>query len=100
MARGVVAARTNPDEATLGDLVRSTSITDNDALDLSRIQFLALTLILAGGYLVSFAQGMSEDVTKPAGSFPAFDSGMNALLGISAGVFASLKAFRQESLMS
>lgn len=98
--RGVIAARVNPEQASLGDLVRGMSISDNAALDLSRIQFLALTLILAGGYLVSFAQGMNLEVTQPVGSFPPVDSGLNALLGISAGVFASLKAVRQENLMA
>jgi len=96
--RGVMAARVDPTKASLGDLVRGQFVSDNSALDLSRIQFLALTVILAGGYLVSFAQGMSTDALQPVGSFPTVDSGLNALLGISAGVFASLKAFKEESL--
>ena len=96
--RGVIAGRDAPTDASLGDLVRGQFVSDNSALDLSRIQFLALTVILAGGYLVSFAQGMSADVLQPVGSFPAVDSGLNALLGISAGVFAGLKAFKEENL--
>lgn len=96
--KGLIAARGMPAEASPADLVRGQFVSDNASLDLARIQFLALTVILAGGYLVSFAQGMSMDVQQPVGSFPPVDSGMNALLGISAGVFATLKAFKEENL--
>ncbi len=96
--RGVMAARAAPTDATLGDMVRGKFSSDNSSLDLSRIQFLAITLILAGGYLVALAQGMSSDVSQTVGSFPPVDTGLNVLLGISAGTFAGLAAAKEATL--
>ena len=97
-ARGIIAARPEATEATLADTMRGSFVTDAPALDLSKVQFLVLTLLLAGAYLVAFAQGMSTDVSTPLGSFPAFDDGLINLLAISAAAYAGIKVLKDASL--
>jgi len=95
---GITAGKPSPQDATLGDLVRGDVETDYYSLDLTRIQFLAFTLILAGGYAITFAQGLNQNPQQPIATFPGFDSGLNILLAISATTYAGTKAFRSTAI--
>jgi hypothetical protein len=94
LPRGIVAAKTSASRATLGDLVRGFTVIDNPGIDLTRVQFLALTLVLSGGYAVTFAQGLSQNVHQPIDAFPGFSSGLTILFGMSAGLYLGVKAVR------
>ena len=55
-------------------------------------------MILAGGYAITFAQGLNQNVQQPIATFPGFDSGMNILLAISATTYAGTKAFKSAAV--
>lgn len=96
--RGILAARRSDSAPTLADVVRGSFATDATRLDFAKVQYVLLNLIIAGAYLVAFAQGMTRDAALPLGSFPAFDQGLNALLAISAGAFAGIEALKAAAL--
>jgi hypothetical protein len=94
---GIVAAKPGAMSASLGDLVRGDLQSNYLALDLPRVQQLVLTIILAGAYAVTFAQNLGGSITQ-AVTFPAFDNGLNVLLGISAATYAGAKAINSAAI--
>lgn len=93
---GIIAAKTLPEKATLGDLVRGDLETTYQSLDLSRIQFMVLSIVLGGAYAVLFAQGLDAHLTRAVG-FPPLEESLDVLLGISGAVYVGSKAVQGAS---
>lgn len=87
---GVIAGKNHVDRSSWNDIAKGDVGAHAAYLDITRVQFLIVTLLVAGAYAVFFLR----ELTDPTGGvmFPAFDAGLNTLLGISAAAYVSLKA--------
>lgn len=87
---GVIAGKDHPGHASWSDIAKGDVGSHAAYLDLARVQFLIMTMMVAGAYTVFFLRELSD----PAGSvtFPDFDAGLNTLLGVSAAAYLGVKA--------
>ncbi|MCC6945243.1 MAG: hypothetical protein IT335_11740 [Thermomicrobiales bacterium] len=87
---GVIAGKDHVDHASWNDIAKGDVGANAAYLDVARVQFLIMTLLVAGAYAVFFLR----EVTDPTGgvTFPAFDAGLNTLLGISAAAYLGVKS--------
>jgi len=87
---GVIAGKDDVARSSWNDVCKGDVGSSAAYLDLSRVQFLIMTLLVAGAYAVFFLRELND----PAGSvtFPAWDAGLNTLLGISAAAYLGVKA--------
>jgi hypothetical protein len=87
---GVIAGKGEVSRSSWSDIAKGDVGSHAAYLDLSRVQFLIVSLLVAGAYAVFFLR----ELTDPAGSvtFPEFDAGLNTLLGISAAAYLGVKA--------
>ncbi|CAN5758669.1 hypothetical protein BH20CHL4_BH20CHL4_01390 [soil metagenome] len=86
---GVIAGKNDVDRSSWSDIAKGDAGAHAAYLDLTRVQFLIVTLLVAGAYAVFFLR----ELTNPDGAvtFPAFDAGINTLLGISAAAYLGVK---------
>jgi hypothetical protein len=94
---GIIAAKLSPESATLGDLVRGELVSTYRSLDLARIQFMILSLVLGGLYAVALAEQIGAGTDRAVG-FPEPDWSLVALFALSAGVYLGSKLIRGRSL--
>ncbi len=87
---GVIAGKDHVDRSSWNDIAKGDVGANAAYLDVTRVQFLIVTLLVSGAYAVFFLR----EVTDPVGGvmFPAFDAGLNTLLGISAAAYLGVKA--------
>ena len=82
VVEGRLVAHTSPSCASWGDMFRGDEISNGAHLDLSKVQLFFFTIIL----VIAYAAALSALFTAEAGiitAFPALDSSVVALLGIS-----------------
>ncbi|MGD9710729.1 MAG: hypothetical protein AB7V46_01520 [Thermomicrobiales bacterium] len=87
---GVIAGKDDVSRSSWSDIAKGDVASHAAYLDLSRVQFLLMTLLVSGAYAVFFLR----ELTDPSGAvtFPEFDAGLNTLLGISAAAYLGVKA--------
>ena len=92
---GVIAGKDEVARSSWSDIAKGDVGSGAAYLDLSRVQFLMMTCLVAGAYGVFFLRELND----PTGSitFPAWDAGLNTLLGISAAAYLGVKAVQGAS---
>jgi hypothetical protein len=82
--RGLLAVNRDISMARLSDLVTGEEVGNAAHVDLSRVQMLFFTLVMAFAYMAELARAFSGvQPGIPFVQLPAFDSGLVALIGIS-----------------
>ena len=87
---GVIVGKDVPDHSSFSDVVKGDIASSAAYIDLSRTQHLIFTIVLAGSYSVFLLQQLRDPVGAVA--FPAFDAGLNVILGLSITAYLGVKA--------
>ncbi len=82
IVKGLLVVNTTFEQASWSDLFKGEEIGNSHQLDLGKIQMFYFTLILVFTYAVTLGTALSSSTVKIS-DFPAFDSSMVALMGIS-----------------
>jgi hypothetical protein len=90
-SKGQVMVNTDPANARWSDMFRGEEVGNGGQLDLGKIQMFYFTLILVLAYGAALASAFTNS-TSIISQFPAVDSSMVALLGISQAGYLSNKA--------
>jgi hypothetical protein len=96
-AIGNVPAKQGQDDARWSDIVRGDTVAGFANLDISKVQQLAITIVLVLVYAASLYrlfEGLDNSNAKAIPGFPAVDAGFVALLGLS---HASYLAYKKTS---
>jgi hypothetical protein len=86
---GVIAGKDDVDRSSWSDIARGDVGAHAAYLDVTRVQFLIVSLLVAGAYAVFFLRALTDP--DGAVTFPEFDAGLNTLLGISAAAYLGVK---------
>ncbi|CAN5736276.1 hypothetical protein BH23CHL5_BH23CHL5_19020 [soil metagenome] len=86
---GVIVGKDDVDRSSWSDIAKGDVASHAAYLDLGRVQFLIVTMLVAGLYAVFYLREL--DTESGAVSFPAFDAGISLLLGISAATYLGIK---------
>ncbi len=87
---GVIVGKDVPEHSSFSDIVKGDIGGSAAYIDLSRTQHLIFTIVLAGSYAVFLLQQLRDPVGAVA--FPAFDAGLNVILGLSITAYLGVKA--------
>jgi len=88
---GLIVENDSPDDAKFSDLFKGEETGNAATLDLAKIQLFFFTVILVFAYAVVLGNDFTKTVIKIC-AFPALDTGMVALLGISHAGYLTNKA--------
>jgi hypothetical protein len=86
---GVIAGKDDVARSSWSDIAKGDVGAHAAYLDVTRVQFLIVSLLVAGAYAVFFLRALTDP--EGAVTFPEFDAGLNTLLGISAAAYLGVK---------
>lgn len=91
-AQGVAYSNAAPEHAHFTDMFEGDEIANSAYIDMSKVQMYFFTLIALITYGAQLAMMMNEKSPSALGEFPAFSSGLLALLGISHATYLGSKS--------